>query len=122
MLINVVDADGATQTITVQAQDEINDLSGVLGAGAVGPAAAPQQVAAANPGRSGFLYQNNSPNAMLLFESGDTVASWTIVPGGFFPFLQGYPVPTGALFVQGGPASVAGDAFTYREWVNSPNS
>ena len=125
MLVQLTDYQGAPHWVTWTGQDQINDFSGTLGAGAVGPSGAPQEVAPANtgttggpPGRAGWLFQNVSQNPMLLFEIGTSVAPWTVNPGAFFPPL-GYPIPTGAIYVQGSGTSVEGDAFTYREWVNA---
>lgn len=127
MLVNIVDAAGATHQVTWQGQDQINDLSGTLNAGAVANPAVPQQIAPASILRAGFLFQNLSPNAMLFFETGSAQASWLVQPGDIFPPYSGYPIPTGAIYVAGslggtapGPSDV-GDPFTYKEWVNAPN-
>ncbi len=118
MLVQVLDAQGVPHFVTWQGQDQIVDLSGALAAGAVGPAAQPQQVAPANALRAGWLFQNTSANAMLLNEVGSG-GSWVINSGQFFP-PPGYPVPTGAIAVVGIlNVSAAGDAYTYREWQNA---
>jgi hypothetical protein len=131
MLVQVLDAQGLPHWVTWQGQDQIDDFSGSLGASAVGPAAVPQVVAPANPnlgttgalGRAGFLFRNTSANPMLLTEiavTTESVSAWTVYPGEYFPPPGcAYPVPTGAISVQGSPASVLGDAFVYREWVNA---
>jgi hypothetical protein len=119
MLVQILDGAGLPHYVSWPAQDQINDGSGVLGAGAVGAAAVSQIVAAANANRAGFLFQNTSVNAMLLLEAG-AVAGWLVNPGGFFPPIPGYPIPTGVISVQGLVLSAAGDTFTYREWVNAP--
>lgn len=120
MLVQVVDATGAVHVISVQGQDETIDFSGDLDAQAVGPGAQPQQVAPANQNRAGFLFQNTSGNPMLFFDLAGA-PGWFVASGGYFPPLQGYPLPTGVLSVQGLPASAEGDTFTYREWQNGPD-
>lgn len=128
MWIQLLDAQDVPHWATWQGQDAILDLSGALGAGAVGPTAAPQVVSPAQPsggppaGRAGFLFQNNSANPMLLVEiavASVAASAWTVYPGDYFPPGPGYPVPSGAISVQGSPSSAAGDAFTYREWSNA---
>lgn len=123
MLVTVVDASGASHTVAWTGQDQINDFSGSLDAGAVGDGAAPQQIAPANSLRAGLLFQNTSQNAMLLFEIGADIPPFLIMPGLFFPPYASYPIPTGLVAVQGnigGAApSVVGDTFTYREWQNA---
>lgn len=120
MLVTILDGTGEPHQVTWQGQDDINDFSGDLGAGAVGNAAAPQQIAPANPLRSGWLFQNTSINQMLLFEivSADASVAWVINPGAFFP-PNNYPIPVVAISVQGSPTSQQGDTFVYREWVNA---
>lgn len=121
MLVNVVDAEGATHTVVWQGQDQINDFSSTLNAGAVANPVVPQQVAPANPERAGFLFQNNSANPMVLFEAG-AVAGWLVNSGSYFPPLPGYPIPTGVISVAGiNGASLLADSFTYREWINAPD-
>jgi hypothetical protein len=130
MLIQVLDAEGLPHWVTWQAQDQINDASGALGAPAVGPTPALQQVLAANPLRAGFLFQNTSPNAMLINElpsaEADVANSWQVEPGKTLPPC-GYPIPTGIIYVVGqysggpvAPSSQVGDTFTCREWQNAP--
>ena len=121
MLVQITDYQGVPHWVTWQGRDQILDYSGSLGAGAVGPEAAPQQIAPANAGRAGWLFQNASANPVLLVEIAvDAIATsaWTVYPGAFFP-PPGYPIPTGAISVQGSPTSVEGDAFAYREWQNA---
>jgi hypothetical protein len=121
MLVDVVDAEGDTHTVVWQGQDQINDFSGTLDAGAVANPVVPQQIAPANNERAGFLFQNNSANPMVLFEAG-AVAGWLINSGAYFPPLPGYPIPTGVINVAGiFGTSVLGDSFTYREWQNAPD-
>lgn len=126
MLVQIVDAGGVVRTVTWVGQDQINDFSGVLGAGAVTNPATPQQVAPANDLRAGFLFQNISANAMMFFENGNAESGWLLQPGEIFPPYTGYPIPTVAIYVAGTPGgfapgpSLAGDAFTYREWQNAP--
>lgn len=126
MLVTLLDGNGQPHIVTWKGQDLINDASGALGAPAVGAVPVPQVVAAANLARAGFLFQNTSAAAMVLF---DTAAAfgWLVQPGQYFPPNDSYPVPTGAISVigtysaGGEPNSNAGDTFTYREWVNGPN-
>lgn len=123
MIVTILDGQGAPHVVVWQGQgDLVTDFSGNLLPASVGGAAAPQPVAVANSLRAGFLFQNTSRNAMLLWENGNgTVGSpWVINSGAFFP-PPGYPVPTGIIAVQGSVDSVQGDTFTYREWQNSPN-
>jgi hypothetical protein len=119
-LVTIIDGNGFPQQVTWQAQDQINDFSGVLGAPAIGPTFTPQQVAPANLLRAGFLYQNTSQVAMIIFEDGDTEAGFIVAPSEYFPPFQNYPIPTGAMFVVGTANSEIGDSFTFREWVNAP--
>jgi hypothetical protein len=125
MLVQIVDAQGASHIVAWQGQDQINDFSGTLGAGAVNNPV-PQQVAPANILRAGFLFQNISPNAMMFFEAGNAASGWLVQPGDIFPPYSTYPIPTGVIYVAGtlgniGPGpSLLGDAFTYREWQNAP--
>ena len=127
MLIQVIDATGVPRLVTWTSQDQINDFSGVLGAPAVAPTFTPQQIAPANTGRAGFLFQNRSGAAMALYEDGNGNAPYIVMPGAMFPPI-GYPIPTGAISVAGtngqfSPnASAAGDAFTYSEWQNAPGN
>jgi hypothetical protein len=122
MLVTVVDSGGATHSVVWQGQDQINDFSGSLAAGAVGADPAPQPVAPANALRAGFLFQNTSQDPMLLLEAGDGVSGWLVASGAFFPPIPGYPIPTGEIDVQGlVGVSQLGDTFTYREWQNAPN-
>lgn len=121
MLVTLLDGDGEPHVVTWQGQDQINDGSGVLGAGATGVAAAPQQVAAANTERAGFLFQNTSATAMLFYEIGTDKAPVIVNSGAFFPPFGNYPIPTGAINVQGTAQSAVNDTFTYREWVNGPD-
>jgi len=118
MLIQVLDAAGEPHYTTAQGQDQIDDFSGALAAGAIGGAATPQPIAPANANRAGWLFQNTSAQAMLLLEIA-TGGFWVINSGQFFPPC-GYPIPVGAIAVQGSPTSLLGDPFTYREWVNGP--
>jgi hypothetical protein len=122
MLVQVLDAESAPHFVAWQGQDQINDFSGNLGAGAVGGGAALQQVAPANTSRAGFLFQNTSVNAMLLVEVAGLLitSSWVINPGAFFPPFGNYPIPTGVIAVQGSLNSVLGDTFAYREWQAAP--
>ena len=128
MLVQILDGQGEPHWVTWQGQDQIDDFSGTLGVDAVGPDAVPQVIAPANAGpppagRAGWLFQNTSANPMLLVEivvESVAVSAWTVYPGEFFP-PAGYPVPTGAISVQGSPSSVEGDAFVYREWINAVN-
>ena len=125
MLVEILDANSQPHEVVWQGQDQINDFSGVLGAGAVGAGAALQPIAPANASRAGFLFQNTSVNAMLLLEipvAGSTTiaSSWVVNSGAFFPPLPGYPIPTGAISVQGSNQSAAGDNFAYREWQTAP--
>jgi hypothetical protein len=124
-LISILDGNGNLATVAWQAQDVINDDSGNLGAGAVGPGRAFQLVVAANvlpvgPGcRAGLRFQNTSQNPMLLNEVNElTASSWIIGSGESFP-PPGYPIPTGALYVMGTAGSQLGDTFACRDWVNA---
>jgi hypothetical protein len=119
MLVQVLDAESAPHFVAWQGQDQINDGSGALAAGAVGNAPTPQLIAAANQARAGFLFQNASQQAMLLFEAGNTVAGWVVLPFQFFPPNGNYPIPSGALYAAGTAASQIGDAFVYREWEDA---
>jgi hypothetical protein len=126
MLLTVIDGNGYLQNVTWAAQDQINDYSGNLGAGAVGNGAVfqlvfPINTTAPGPGaRAGWRFQNTSLNAMILNEVNETkTSSWIINSGESFP-PPGYPIPTGAIYVMGTSTSQVGDTFTAREWVNAP--
>lgn len=122
MLVTLIDGNGVPQQVTWQAQDQLNDGSGSLLAPAVGNAAVPQLVSAASILRAGWLFQNTSQNQMLLLELGDAgeiASAWVINPFQMFP-PNNYPIPTGAIYVQGTPASQLNDTFTYRDWQNAP--
>lgn len=121
MLIQVLDAGGTPHWVVFQGQDQINDASGILGAGAVGENPEPQQILAANDERAGWLFQNTSPNPMFLLEivaEEPAISSWLVNPGECFPPC-GYPIPVGAISVFGSGTSVENDPFTAREWVNA---
>jgi hypothetical protein len=123
MLVQILDGSGEPHEVAWQGQDQINDWSGILEAGAVGAGAALQVVSPANPDRAGFLFQNTSANSMYFIEltGGLVTSAWIIISGGLFPPLPGYPIPTGALSVQGTAASQEGDTFTIRDWQNAAN-
>jgi hypothetical protein len=123
MLVQILDGEGEPHEVAWQGQDQINDYSAFLQEEAVGPDAAMQVASAANPNRAGFLFQNTSANPMYFVEltGGEVTSAWLIASGALFPPLPGYPIPTGALSVQGSPASVEGDTFTLRDWQNAPN-
>lgn len=123
MLVEILDGSGVPHEVAWQGQDQINDYSGLLGAGAVGPDAALQIAAVANPNRAGFLFQNTSANAMFFLELADEVvtSAWLVPSGGMFPTLPGYPIPTGTLSVQGTVESAQGDTFVLRDWQNAPD-
>lgn len=121
MLVTLLDGNGEPHVVAWQGQDQINNGSGVLGVGAVGGAAVPQPISAINLNRAGFLFQNTSLTAMLLYEIGVDVAPVVINSGAFFPPFGGYPIPTGAIYVKGTDQSVAGDSFTFRDWQNAPS-
>ena len=122
MLISVLDSDTQPHEVAMQGQDQINDFSSVLVEASVGANAETQVVAQANEDRAGFLFQNNSPNAMLLLEieNINVTSAFTILPWQYFPPYPGYPIPIGVIAVQGGPNSIVGDAYVYREWQNGP--
>lgn len=126
MLVSVVDSSGAVHQVSWQGQDQLNDYSGTLGAAAVGANPQPQQVMPANALRAGFLFQNVSPVGMWLYEDGTTLSPWYVAPYQSFPPCN-YPIVTGAIYVTGTnlpgapAASLAGDTFTCREFVNASN-
>lgn len=122
MLVQLLDAQSAPHQVVWRGQDQINDFSGALAAGALGGGVSvPQPVAAANALRAGFLFQNTSNSPMLVFEAGNGVAGWLVQSGGYFPPNDSYPIPVGAIAVLGvAGLSAIGDTFTYREWVNGP--
>jgi len=121
VLIQVLDAAGVPHTVGFQGQDQINDYSGSLGAGAVTNPQVPQPVLAANPNRAGLLFQNTSANPMLVNEvNAVTASSWVVPPGGYFPPYPGLAIPAGILYVMGFPGiSQVGDTFALREFTNA---
>ncbi len=109
MLLQILDANGVSQTIVANAQEAVVDGSGTIAATGVA-----QWAILANPGRSGFIFQNNGENQMILNELGPAAVgsgSFVVKPGDFFP-PPGYPVTSNAWSVLG----TTGDAFTAREW------
>lgn len=128
MLVQILDAEAQPHFVTWQGLDQINDYSGILGAGAVGVGRVPQQVFPANTTaagaagcRCGLLFQNTSQNAMLLIELANEVvtSSWVIAPGAYWPPYPGFPIVTNVIYVQGSADSEQGDAFAAREFVNA---
>jgi len=120
MLVQIADAVANVHTVSWQGQDQINDLSGSLPPGAVGPGAIPQQVAPANTARGGLLFQNTSVNPMLLNEVNDVAtSSWIVNPGEYWPSISNFPIPAGIIFLTGTENSTVADTFALREWVNA---
>jgi hypothetical protein len=120
MLVNILDANSQPHTVAWRGQDTPDDASGVLNAEAVGGAPVPQQIVPANTLRGGFLFQNTSQSAMILYEVGTTVPGWYVPAFGYFPPNDSYPIPTGIISVAGTAQSEVGDTFTYRDWSNDP--
>ena len=122
MLVQVLDAQGEPHWVTWQGQDQIDDFSGTLGAGAVGPDAVPQVIAPANAGpppagRAGWLFQNTSANPMLLVEIVVDPPSrnwWEACTLGPFELTRLEAVPR-----SGGPAVAAA---TFRNMDLLPNA
>lgn len=109
MLLKIVDALGASQTIIARAQEAALDHSGTVAATGVS-----QELLAANTFRSGWLIQNKGANPMYVNELGAATAgagSFAVAPGASFPPL-GFPIGTGAIAVLG----TAAEVFTCREW------
>ncbi len=113
MLINVLDAAGVSQKLTVHGQEAAVDHSGIITA--TGTA---QVALAANALRSGYFIQNRGVNPMYVNELGTAVVavstnagSVAIAPGSTFPPL-GYPLSTGAISIIG----TINDSFVVREW------
>lgn len=123
MLVQVLDAEAQPHIVVWQGQDQINDGSAALGAGAIGANQVPQQVAAANLNRAGFLFQNTAQAPMLFLEIAGTqnASAWIVGPGQYFPPISGYPIPIGVVSVLGTAQSQVGDTFAFREWINAPN-
>ncbi len=120
MLVNILDANSKPHTVAWRGQDPTDDASGVLNAEAIGNAPVPQQVSAADENRAGFLFQNTSQSAMILYEAGGTVAGWYIPAYSYFPPNDSFPIPTGIILVSGTIQSEIGDTFTCRTWSNDP--
>ena len=114
MLLVVTDANGAQQTVVVNAQETPADFSG-----SIAVTGTSQQLAAANANRSGWLIQNRGANPMYVNDLGvaasSTVSadngSFEIAPGASFPPF-GYPISTSIFNIVG----TAADTFVYREW------
>jgi hypothetical protein len=129
MQIEILDGNAQGQTVVWQAP-----ATPVAAAAAVWPAAPPggvgplvdrsgvivagptQTLMPANPGRSGWIVQNNSAtgNSMTVNDLGNPAngaGSFVIPPGGYFP-PPGYVVTNSDIEIGG----AVGDAFTAREW------
>lgn len=110
MLLSVINAGGKAQTEVVRGQETPVSRSGTL------PDADWKLVAEANPTRSGFVLQSQSPATMAVCDpQPDTDPSdadaWTLGPAGYWP-PPGYPVTTGPIYVKG----EAGASYVAREW------
>lgn len=110
MLLKVIDALGASQTIITHGQEAPVDHSGALTA--TGDS---ELLMDANALRSGWVMQNISASIMWVNERGDaqanTQGSWQVLPGGVFPPAD-FPVTTGQIHILGTAAA----AYTAREW------
>lgn len=113
MLLNIIDGNGAAQTIIVKGQETVVDRSDTLTNGAA------QEAAAENSLRSGWFFQNNGAHVMYLNDLGENAktpptegdGSISVLPGTSFP-PEGYPLTISAISVIG----TAGEAYTMREW------
>lgn len=118
MNLEVRDAGSNTQIVTVIAPAAPADFSGAIEGLGVS-----QTVAPANPARSGFLFQNTSPNQMILntangnpsqLAGASNPGSWLVPPGAYFP-PYGYPPVPYQINVASLTGSI-GDTYTYQEW------
>lgn len=121
MLLNVVDANGAIQQVSVPSPGTAEDASGVILAdlpSGPGPYTY-QELLPASPGstRGGWWFRNRGFADMFLTEDGtDPSSSNTAIlvkVGELYPPPGvGYPVTQGAVLLAG----QAGDAFSAKEW------
>ena len=109
MLMTVLDGNGNQQTIIVNGQGPAADFSGTITVAAIS-----QVAAAANPNRSGILFQNTSEHTMTINDDGlaTDANAFQVGPGESWP-PAGYPPAVGAINVAG---TTVGDPFVYREW------
>lgn len=108
MLLSVKDASGEEQIIIVGGQATPTNHSGTIAVNGQSQIMIP-----ADPGRSGFYFQNRSPGTLQINEIGSATdaAAFSVPPGGTFPPC-GYPTPTGDITVAG----PFGAAFAARSW------
>lgn len=113
MILQVVDADGETQTVVVQSTDTPVSRSGTI----IGTGVSQVLMDAAAPGitRSGWLVQNKGTHNMEINDLGDPAdaspVSVQLAPGALFP-PPGYPVAQGEITITG----TVGDNYMAREW------
>ena len=108
MLLIIRDGMGNVQTVTAQSTGTPTDRSGTI-AGATS-----QPLMAANPLRSGYLFQNTGANPMTISEIGSDATllnSFVVGAGQMFPPV-GYVISQTAINVAG----TAGDTYVAREW------
>jgi hypothetical protein len=108
MLLIVADGNGVLQTIAVSAQEAVTDFSTTIVTAGI-----PQNVfgSVAQPTRSGWFFQNNGQNPMVLNVFGGT-STITVPVGGIISTKSNVPLTTGIITVTGN----AGDAYTAYQW------
>lgn len=112
MLLNIIDANGDPQAITVGAQGTPTPRAGSISDGA-----ASQPVMLANAERSGWMIQNQATDGSVLVvndNGGDPLVDggWQVGQGQSFPPV-GYPIiTTGEILVSG----VTGTVYFAAEW------
>ena len=109
MLLTVIDATGAPQTLVANAQGPVTDASGPIAAANVS-----QDVVVADATRSGFLFQNVSDTAMTVGDGTDATlaGAFAVAPGAYWP-PAGYPAPVGSVTVA---CATLGKVFTAKSW------
>lgn len=120
-LLNVVDANGAPQLVSVPQPGTAVDASGVITANlpsGAGPFTYQQLLPAiVAPTRGGWFIRNKGVGQMRLSEDGTdpstSSTAVTVFPGEVFPPPGvGYPITQGAIYLSGTP----GDLFSCKVW------
>jgi hypothetical protein len=110
MLLKVIDASGATQTVITKGQESPVDHSGIIA-----NTGQSQLLMDANNFRSGFLFQNVGANPMWLNDTGADAntqfGNWLVAPGESVS-SENFPVSTLKWTIRG----TVNDGFTMREW------
>jgi len=111
MRLQVTDANDITQTICATSVESITVRDGSIIAANVS-----QQLAPANPLRSGWLLQNTSASNLFIedAQSAAVIQKGYMCSGGeMMSTISRIPITTNALYIIG---ATLGQTFTFREW------